>query len=125
MDEKVTGRTLLWRTRMPGKPGIDPEYLDAPYLTLGINLTTAFGLFFAVWTAFYAFSRHPFGSWWWLVLALAVDVTVNIVLRVVLHRQRALDPDLSGRLQGPAAPDAHHRYGDSDARWRGLRKDDD
>lgn len=110
---------------MPGKPGIDAEYLDAPYLTLGINLTTAFGLFFAVWTAFYVLSRDRFGAWWWLVLALAVDVTVNVVLRVMLHRKRALDPDLSRRLQGPEPPDAHHRYHDSDARWRGLRKDDD
>ena len=124
MDNKLTSSTLLWRTRMPGKPGIDPEYLDAPYVTLGINLTTALGLFFAVWTAFYVFARHSFGPWWWLVLALVADVAANVVLRVMLHRKRALDPDLSGSLQRPAPADAHHHHDDLDVRWRDVRKDD-
>jgi hypothetical protein len=124
MDNKLTSGTLFWRTRMPGKPGIDPEYLDAPYLTLGVNLTTAFGLFVAVWTAWYVFAGHPFSSWWWLVLALVADLAANVVLRVALHRKRALDPDRWGTPRSRAPIDAHHRNDISDVRWRDPRTDD-
>jgi hypothetical protein len=81
---------ISWRARMPGhahEP--DPEYIDAPYLTVAVNICTALGLFIGIWIAIYlAVDLHKgFGTYWSLVLILVVDVAVNVAVRVVRARK--------------------------------------
>jgi hypothetical protein len=87
---------MSWRAQMPGRPDpIDPEYLDTPYLTVAVNLCTAFGLFVGAWVLIYLLVdlRHGFAKYWWLVLILVIDLAVNVAVRVARARHRhALAP---------------------------------
>jgi hypothetical protein len=81
---------ISWRARMPGhvhEP--DPEYLDAPFLTVMVNICTALGLFIGIWAAIYlAVDFHKgFGTYWSLVLILVIDVAVNVAVRMVRARK--------------------------------------
>jgi hypothetical protein len=42
---------LRWRERLPGRPELDPEYFDTPYLTAAVNICSAVGVFIGAWTA--------------------------------------------------------------------------
>ena len=95
-------RWLAWRSQMPGKPTLDPEYLDSPYLTLAINLGSALGGFVGLWTVIYLIAdlHRGFASYWWLIAILITDVGTNVALRVIRARRRARDPD-DGREARP------------------------
>jgi hypothetical protein len=99
---------LSWRSQMPAhtiEP--DPEYLDMPYLTAAVNICSALGLFIGLWTAILLAGElhRGFARYWPFVLILAVDLAVNLAVRVArARRRRALPepPRSGGRFQrGP------------------------
>jgi hypothetical protein len=104
---------------MPGKPDlVDPEYLDTPYLTLAVNFCLAFGLFIGAWTviSLIANLRRGVGTYWPLILILVIDVTLNVVLRLIRARKRALDADAPGGNRVAAS----RRPGTPSNPWRDL-----
>jgi hypothetical protein len=102
-------RRFSWQSQMPGKPSLDPEYLDSPWLTLAANWCAALGLFLGAWVVVYLIGdlHRGFASYWPLILILIVDVTLNLALRIILvRRRRALGPEASrkpARTPGGAA----------------------
>jgi hypothetical protein len=86
---------LGWRAQMPSRADpIDPEYLDTPYLTAAVNLCSALGVFIGAWTAMLLLGALHRGvaRYWPFVLILAIDVVVNIAVRVVRARKRRAHP---------------------------------
>ncbi len=82
---------LSWRAQMPSRADpIDPEYLDTPYLTAAVNICGALGLFIGAWTVIplLAALRRGFAHYWPFVLILAIDLTVNVGVRVARARHR-------------------------------------
>jgi hypothetical protein len=69
---------------------VDPEYENTPYLSLTVNLCSAFGLFIGTWTIFSLISNLHRGlaANWSLILVLALDVIVNLGVRVIRFRRR-------------------------------------
>jgi hypothetical protein len=99
---------VSWRDHMPGRPEPDPEYFDTPYLTAAVNICSAVGFFIGVWTVIILVGdlHRGFTRYWPLVLILAIDLGVNVALRVARHRRRAPDggdstsaPGFERRLQ--------------------------
>jgi hypothetical protein len=93
---------MSWRAQMPGRPELDTDDLDTPYLTVAVNLCTAFGLFIGAWVLIYLLVdlRHGPSKYWWLVLILVIDVAGNVALRIIRSRRRralAPEPPSSGR----------------------------
>ena len=82
---------LSWRAQMPSRPDpIDPEYLDTPYLTAAVNICSALGVFIGAWTAILLAGglHRGFDRYWPFVLILAIDVAVNVTVRIARHRHR-------------------------------------
>jgi predicted lysophospholipase L1 biosynthesis ABC-type transport system permease subunit len=82
----------------------DPEWLESPFLTLGVQLATAIGGFIALWTIPFLIANlhHGFATWWWMALVLAVDVALNVGLRVQRARRvRARERELTAAGRPP------------------------
>jgi hypothetical protein len=112
-------RWLAWRSQMPGKPTLDPEDLDSPYLTLAINLGSALGGFIGLWTVIYLIAdlHRGFASYWWLIAIVIIDVGINVALRVIRARRRARDPDAMADKHGSVARSTRHT---SASEWRDI-----
>jgi hypothetical protein len=87
---------------MPGRPELDPEYLDTPYLTAAVNICSAVGFFVGVWTVIVLLGdlHRGFARYWPLVLILAIDLGVNVAVRVARRRRRAPDVGDSTSARG-------------------------
>jgi hypothetical protein len=66
------------------------DYEGTPYLTGLANLCAAIGTFVGAWTLIILLGtlHRGFAQYWSLVLILVVDITINIVVRVLRFRRR-------------------------------------
>ena len=76
---------------MPGRPELDPEYFDTPYLTAAANICSAVGFFIGVWTSILLLGalHRGLARYWPFVLIVALDAAVNLAVRVARARRRA------------------------------------
>lgn len=80
---------------MPGRPELDSEYFDTPYLTAAVNICTAIGFFIGLWAVILLLGalHRGFARYWPFVLILAIDAAVNAAVRIARARRRSATDD--------------------------------
>jgi hypothetical protein len=90
----------------------DPAWLESPYLTLAVRFSSTIGGFIGVYIIIYLVANlhRGFGTYWWLALALVIDIALNIGFRVARSRRlREIDREPRGRTSGALASAASER----------------
>lgn len=109
-------RSISDRRRQGERPAYDADafadYADTPYLTALVTVCSALGVFVGAWALIILLGdlHRGLAVYWPLLLILAVDVIINVGLRVWRTRRwRALGVDRPERLRrrhasGPTHP---------------------